>query len=243
MSGSFRKRGKTAAILLAAGGSTRFLAGREGVKKPFVEVCGVPVLIRSARTLEASSLIDEIIIVTGENEVESCLDLVDQYQVTKIKSVVVGGSTRQESAKIGLDAISDDMKYVAIHDAARCLVTREDVEKVIHRAYVTGAAIAACRPNDTIKTGSKDGMVLDSPDRSTIWCAQTPQVFLSNLYRAAAYMAEKDRFSATDDASLVEKLGCKVALVECGKYNLKITDPFDAKVAEVLFKEMELLHK
>jgi len=239
--GNIRKKGKTAAVLLAAGESTRFLNGKDGVKKPYVNVCGIPVIIRSVKAFESSDLIDEIIIVTGKDDINDCVDLIDQYQIKKIKCVVAGGRSRQESARIGFDAISETMRFVAIHDAARCLVTTRDIEKVIFEAYKTGAAIAAVRQTDTLKSSTKGHTVEKTIDRSTVWCAQTPQVFLSNLYRAAAYTAESKKLQVTDDASIVEHLGASVSLVECGKYNFKITDPVDVKIAELLFEEMELL--
>lgn len=227
-----RKKGSAAAIILAAGSGLRF--GAENGRKQFVLVAGVPVVIRSVKAFEVCRLIDEIIVVAPEEDREMYQALFREYRIQKVKCIVPGGKTRQESARLGSDAVSSSIKYMAIHDAARCLVTPEMIEFVFAAAYQTGAAIAAQPARDTVKISDKRGFITETVDRKTAWYAQTPQVFRSNLYRAAAYVSASDGIEATDDASLVEHIGQPVALVDCGSRNIKVTYPEDAAIAEAI---------
>jgi len=227
-----RKKGSAAAIILAAGNGLRF--GTERGRKQFVLVAGVPVVIRSVKAFEDCRLIDEIIVVAPEEDRETYQALFREYGIGKVKCIVSGGKTRQESARLGSDAVSASIQYMAIHDAARCLVTPEMIEFVFSAAYRTGAAIAAQPARDTVKISDARGFITGTVDRKTAWYAQTPQVFRSNLYRAAAYVSANDGVEATDDASLAEHIGQPVALVDCGSRNMKVTYPEDAAIAEAI---------
>ena len=123
-------------------------------------------------------------------------------------------------------------KYVAISDGARCLVTPTIINSVCRSAYKYRAATAAHRSTDTVKIADKKGFIDSTADRDIVWLAQTPQVFKTKLYRAAAYTALKKGFKATDDNSLVENVGHAVRLVECGAQNIKITTREDVAIAE-----------
>lgn len=219
------------AILLAAGSGKRF---DDQKAKQFVEVDGVSVLVRSASAFQQCDLIDEIILVTRTADIEGCRRIFAQNGITKLTAVVAGGDTRQQSAKIGFDAVNPDSDFVAIHDAARCLVTPEMIEAAMETAYVTGAAACATRVVDTIKKTDGADKITDTIDRENTWLVQTPQIFMTDMYRAAAYMAEKEHILATDDCALAERLGFKVQLVECGKTNIKITYPEDVIIAEAI---------
>ena len=136
---------------------------------------------------------------------------------------------------LGFSEISDNTEFVAIHDGARCLVTSEMIENVCREAYIYRAATAANRVSDTVKRTEKGGFVEETLDRNRIWLAQTPQVFDSNLYRAAAYTAMESGFIGTDDCSLVENIDFKaIRLVECGRENIKITTPNDLLLARAI---------
>lgn len=217
------------AILLAAGNGLRF--GDENGKH--LTMCaGVPVIVRSALAFESCDRIDEIIVVTRDCDRETCTNLLRGAGVTKLKTVVSGGDTRQSSAKRGFDAVNPNADFVSIHDAARCLVTPEMINAVLEEAEIHGAAVCAEKTVDTVKRVNKEGFITETLNRDRIWLAKTPQTFLANMYRAAAYTAEKDGFTATDDCALVERFGFSVKLVDCGWENIKITYPADIEKAE-----------
>ena len=226
------KRGKTAAVILAAGRGVRFGGGKQ-----FARICGVPVLARTILAFDSCSVIDEIVVVASAPDVPMCCELVTRYAFKKVKCVVSGGETRFESALRGFEATSPDISYVAIHDGARCLILPEQIERVCREAYSHRAAAVATPALDTVKIADKNGFISETPDRSRTWLAGTPQVFYANLYRAAIYTVKEDDFSATDDAMLAERIGFKVKLVDIGRDNIKITYPCDIAIAEAILKE------
>lgn len=211
-------------VLLAAGSGSRFDADR---KKQFVEIDGVPVVVRSAGIFNDCDFISEIVVVTVANEVDGCRKLLADAGITKVTKVVAGGSTRQQSAKLGFDNVNPKCDFVALHDAARCLVTEKMILDTFDAAYRYGASAAAEKVVDTVKRADVNGMVKETLDRREIWLAKTPQTFKADVYRAASYMAVKDGFEGTDDVSLAEHLGFKVKLVDCGTENIKLTYPED----------------
>lgn len=225
------KKRFNSAIILAAGSGTRF---DDKKAKQFTEIDGVSVLIRSASVFEESSLIDEIVVVTRQADIEGCRNMLASAGITKLTHVIAGGDTRQKSAKLGFDAVNSECDFVAIHDAARCLVTTGMIEAAMESAYVNGAAACASRVTDTIKRTNGADIITETIERENAWLVQTPQIFMADMYRAAAYMADKDNIIATDDCALAERLGFKVHLVECGKTNIKITYPEDIIIAEAI---------
>ena len=227
---------KTAAIVLAAGASSRM--GGE-VPKQLMEICDKPVMIHSLLAFEKSDFISDIILVTPEGCEREYRMLAKAYGIGKLSAVVAGGDTRTKSAANGFKKLGADVKYVAIHDAARCLVTPEIIDRVCLAAVKYNAATAATRSTDTIKVSGKNKFVDHTEDRNHVWLAQTPQVFLCDLYRAASYIAEGACLNPTDDNALIENVNHKVRLVECGKYNMKITTPEDLVVAEAILKARE----
>ncbi len=222
------------AIIVAGGSGSRM---GTGTTKQMIELDGIPVVVRSILAFENAECIKDIIIVARADEKAVYKEFINKYSLKKIKKVVVGGDTRQQSVLNGFMAVSDKCDFVAIHDAARCLVTPENIEKVLHEARYHEAASAANPVKDTIKITDSEGFVVSTPDRQRVWAAQTPQIFYANLYRAAAFYAAKKGFEATDDNSLVEHLGSRVKMVDCGYKNIKITTPEDIHIAEMLLKE------
>ena len=222
----------TSAIIAAAGSSTRF-----GENKQTQKILDVLVLIHTLRAYEASDCIDEIIIVTKKEDIELWKDQCELFSIKKVTQIIEGGNTRQESVLLGFEAIDKKAKFVAIADGARCLVTPMNINDVCFAAYKHDAATAAHKATDTIKIARSGRFIESSPNRDTVWAAQTPQVFKANLYRAAAYTALKEGVEATDDNSLVEFIGHPIYLVECGAQNIKITTKDDIIIAQSILQK------
>ncbi len=225
----------TTAVILAGGNSTRM---GEGVSKQQLSLLGIPLIVRTILAFQNSDNISEIIIVGKESELPLYADYRKKYGLTKLRATVAGGETRQESAKKGFHAISEQTEYVAIHDGARCLVTDEEIAAVCKTAYRYKAATAAIKATDTVKV-EKDGFIVDTVDREHIYLAQTPQIFEVSVYRAALAIAKRDHFTATDDCSLIEHIEYPVRLVPCSPHNIKITTPEDIVHATAVLQSRE----
>ena len=213
--------GTVGAVIAAAGSSSR-MGGRDKLAEP---LDGIPVILRTLAAVEAVPEIREIVVVTREDRVEEYRRLLRQR--SRLWAVVPGGSTRQESVRNGVRALSPDCTLAAIHDGARPLVTPEVFARCIEAARISGAATAAVPVKDTIKLADEAGRVLDTPDRSRLWAVQTPQIFDRERYLRAAEEAERRGLSCTDDCQLFEAMGWKVQLVMGDYRNLKLTTPED----------------
>lgn len=209
------------AVIAAAGSSSR-MGGRDKLAEP---LDGIPVILRTLAAVEAVPEIREIVVVTREDRVEEYRRLLGQC--SRLRAVVPGGSTRQESVRNGVRALSPDCTLAAIHDGARPLVTPEVFARCIEAARSCGAATAAVPVKDTIKLVDEAGRVLDTPDRSRLWAVQTPQIFDRERYLRAAEEAERRGLSCTDDCQLFEAMGWEVQLVMGDYRNLKLTTPED----------------
>jgi len=237
ISGSPHPKNYTSAIIAAAGLSERF-GGT--TTKQMTELCGDPVLLHTLRAYQNTDCIHEIVIVAKRNEIPFWETLCKNHEMTKVTKIIPGGLTRQDSVINGLDAVDKASKFVAIADGARCLTTPEQIEAVCRAAYKYKAATAAHKATDTVKIADKKGFIDSTPDRETVWLAQTPQVFKTKLYRAAAYTALKKGFKATDDNSLVENVKHPIRLVECGTQNIKVTTREDMVLAEAVLRRRAL---
>lgn len=235
VAGKTEKKYFTSAIILAAGSSTRM----NGESKQFIDLCGLPVVARTVIEFDRSPCIDEIIIVAKKDEIELYDDFAEKYGIKNPLKIVEGGETRQESARFGSDAVSTKSKFIAIHDGARCLVTEDMIYKACHGAYLHGGAILAVKATDTVKIGDKSAFIESTPERKYTWQAQTPQVFKTNAFRAAAYVARDEKFEGTDDASLLEHIRIPVKLVEGSRKNIKITEPSDIYFAQAVLRARE----
>ena len=223
----------TAAIVLAAGNSTRM---GKGINKQMEKLFDVPVLAHTLMAYQKCPLIREIVVVTRPQSFDEIYQLAQEYGITKLLHIVAGGNTRQESAVCGMRKLGDHVKYVAIADGARCLTTPGQIAKVCLRAYRCHAASAAHKISDTVKRTTASGLSNETVDRTNLWQAQTPQVFHTALYTAAIYNAQKDGFECTDDNSLIEHLGYHIRMVECGQQNIKITTPQDLPLAKAILQ-------
>ncbi|MBE6689049.1 MAG: 2-C-methyl-D-erythritol 4-phosphate cytidylyltransferase [Ruminococcaceae bacterium] len=227
------KRRKSGAIITAAGNGSRM----GNVAKQLMELAGHPVIYYSLRAFEQSVNVDEIIIVTREEDISAIQDIVGKYGFQKVKHIVTGGSTRDESVKNGFEKIGGNIKYVAIHDAARPLITTEKIDAVFRQAYRYGSACAAGRINDTVKRADSKGFIEKTVPRDGLYGAQTPQIFACDIYRTALSLHLKNKTAVTDDCSMVENAGFKIMLCELGIPNLKLTVPHDCQTIEAILEK------
>lgn len=216
-----------AALVLAAGRGERL---GSPLPKAFVPLAGRPLLVRSLEALAAVPALARLVPVIPAAE-RGRYDALGLSGIRGLAAPVAGGVLRQDSTAAGLAALPDGCEWVAVHDAARCLVAPEDVARVIEAARTTGAALLASPVRDTIKR-VRDGVVVETPDRGECWAAETPQVFRVDLLREALAKARMDGVQGTDDAQLVERLGVQVRVVESRARNPKITWAEDLAAAE-----------
>ena len=221
---------KCGAVIVAAGSASRM----GGIDKVMAALKGEPMIVRTVRAFQNCDAIKEIIIVTREDLIRPISGLCSKMD--KVKAVVVGGSSRQESVGLGLNALSSDIQLAAIHDGARPLITDAVIDRTVRAAQSYGAAAPAIPVKDTIKV-VKSGLVAETPDRAALQAVQTPQVFDFDLLRGALKKAEEEKAQVTDDCSAVERLGMSVKIVEGDERNLKVTTPLDLKIAELLLEE------
>lgn len=223
-----RPAASVAAIIVAAGPGARLGAG---LPKAFVPLAGVPLVVRSLRALLAVQAVDEAIVVAPPDGLAEARALLNAHGPFRLQvQVVAGGAERQDSVRHGLAAVAR-AALVAIHDAARPFVAPATVEAAIAAAHADGAAIVALPAVDTVKIVDARGFIESTPARARTWLAQTPQVFRTELIRAA-HGQPPDGGPATDDAALVERLGHRVRVVAGSPDNRKITTPEDRAWAE-----------
>jgi 2-C-methyl-D-erythritol 4-phosphate cytidylyltransferase len=230
----------TAAVLVAAGSSTRMGGAPGSVRKPFIVLAGLTLLERACAAFDRSTAVREIVIVGHAEDLErlgrmrtTCAAL------KKVRAVVAGGELRTDSVRAGVQAIAPGCTLVAIHDVARPLVETRTIDEAIGVASRHGAALVATPMADTVKTSS-DGVHAESTlDRSVLWCAQTPQVFRLEAFRQLLARARADDFRATDDAVLHERYTGPVPIVRGSAHNLKITTAEDLTLAASILRARE----
>ena len=224
------KQEKNTAIVLAAGQGKRM---NSRIQKQFLEIDHRPVLYYSLECFQKSPLIQDIILVTGEEMISYCKkEIVERYNFTKVTKVIAGGKERYDSVYQGLLAC-EDCDYVFIHDGARPFVTEAMLERGVFGVQETGACAIGMPSKDTIKISDKEGFVQSTPDRSRVWSVQTPQIFAYSLIRSAhESLRRKDMTGVTDDAMVVETFtNQKVYLSEGSYENIKLTTPEDMTAA------------
>ena len=224
---------KVFAIVASAGSGVRMDPAKDD--KPFLTLEGKPLLYHTLSRIDASDAVDDITLIVKEKYITEAKGLVADNDIKKVRRIVPGGETRAQSVKNGLDAIkAQDSDIVLIHDGARPFLTDEMLRSVTRAAGERGAAVVGMPLTSTIKEVGGEDLVEDTVDRTKLWEAQTPQAFryglIKRAYEDAAYS------NATDDASLVERTGHKVAMVEGSRRNIKVTVPEDIALAEALLK-------
>ena len=218
------------AIILAGGCGSRM---DSSITKQQMTILGESVLFRSVKAFEESDIVDSIVVVSRADEIEWASEELKDF--SKLCAIVPGGKTRAESAKNGFAAIPESTMFVAIHDAARCLISKENIKSVAEAAFAHGAATAATAVTDTVKQVGDDGFVNKTLPRGELMLAQTPQIFSKKLYETALRVTNLDG-GMTDDNMMVELIGARVYLVDTGKQNIKITTIDDIEYAEYILE-------
>ncbi|MCK5595687.1 2-C-methyl-D-erythritol 4-phosphate cytidylyltransferase [bacterium] len=211
---------RVCALVPNAGFGARMKAA---LPKQYLDLGSKPVLIHTLNILDKTKCIDEIILISGKKYIEKSRLLIQKHNIRKVSKIVCGGKTRQESVYNGLMGIKNTPDIILIHDAVRPFITSELIRKSIEAAHKHGAAVIGLPLFDTIKL-VKDNCIEKTVDRNNLWRVQTPQVFRYDLIKTAYQKANKNKFSGTDDASLVEQLNYPVRIVPGSETNIKITD-------------------
>lgn len=226
----------TVAIIPAAGKGKR-MAYRGGVSKPYLTLGNKPLLAHTLSAFEGCDLIKAIVVVVSPEEEVFCRrEVIDRFGFKKVIRVIPGGEERQDSVRAGLNAIDDHWELVVVHDGVRPFVTPTIIERAIEVAKGLGASIVAVPVKDTIKEVTR-GVVLKTLSRDGLWIVQTPQVFRQDILKEAHRKALEDGFIGTDDSTLVERLGYKVAVVEGSYDNIKITTLEDLVWGEAILRQ------
>lgn len=218
--------------MVAAGTSRRM-----GFDKLTADLAGKPVVAHSMLAFEACPSVERIVLVTREDRVEEFEALARQYDVSKILSVVPGGAERHLSVWKGLQAAhAKGSDYVAVHDAARPLITPDAIEACLATARHHGASACASPVSDTLKRATVDGAVTGSVERDHVWAMQTPQIFLMELLERAYRQIMRQGAAVTDEVSALQSLGVSVMLTRIDAPNFKITLPGDLTLARLILE-------
>jgi 2-C-methyl-D-erythritol 4-phosphate cytidylyltransferase len=218
------------AIIVAAGSSQRM-----GFDKLMARVAGKPVIEHAVDAFEGANSVAEIIVVTRKDRLSEFEKLMQAK--AKVRGVITGGEHRQDSVRAGLERLGPQTKYVAVHDAARPLVTPEQVERVFAECQEHGAAALTEPVTETLKRADKDLYVIASVDRDQLYIMQTPQIFERELLEEAYRAVFTGKLRITDEVSAVEHLGRKVVLVPSNDFNFKITCQRDLRLAELVLHQ------
>jgi 2-C-methyl-D-erythritol 4-phosphate cytidylyltransferase len=222
------------AIVVAAGSGSRMKAG---INKQYLYLSGKPVLAHTLLAFEKCQMIDEVILVISENDFEVCkTEVIKPNKLKKIKEVVAGGSSRQESMYHGLLKVNKKADIVITHDGARPLVHQNTLLKCVEKTLEYGATIVAVPVKETIKVVDDDLEVVHTPKRSELWSVQTPQTFSYEILLKAHEKAREEGFTGTDDSMLVERMDFPIKIVKGHYDNIKITTPEDLIIAESIIQ-------
>lgn len=221
------------AIIVASGKGTRM---KGSMRKQYLDLSGRPVLAHSIMTFDSCGLVDEIFLVIPKEDVEYCQNkILSLLDLNNQINLVCGGAKRQDSVYNGLKAITKNTDTVVIHDGVRPFIQPEEIEECILVSKKYGACILGTPVSDTLKRVDKSDIIETTLSRENIWLAQTPQVFRFDLILKAHETARRDGYVGTDDASLVERLGEDVKIINGGRFNIKITKKEDLAIAKAMF--------
>lgn len=229
-------------LLIPAAGMGRRMGSDRN--KLLLTLLGKPLLAWTLLAADASHKIQWIGIMGQLTDFPDFEGILRDLNLTKPVKLIEGGATRQESVYNGLQALPPSAQNVLIHDGARCLATPDLFDRCGEALNTCQGLIAAIAVKDTIKIVDDQGLIVDTPDRSKLWAAQTPQGFNVNLLKECHERGKKLAWEVTDDAALFEKCNLPVRIVEGEETNLKVTTPVDLAIAEFILKQrLDFLHK
>lgn len=220
--------GKVGAVIAAAGSSSRM----GGVDKTFAPILGLPLVVHTMDRFELSPLVHQIVLVLSKDSIDLGKQMVQQRGYTKVTSVCAGGRRRQDSVRFGLEQLTA-CEWVMVHDGARPCLDDAMLQRGLEAAAESGSAVAGVPVKDTIKVVSMDQTVQETPDRSLLWAAQTPQVFRYRTLLDSHYACTQD---FTDDAAMVESMGHRVKMFLGAYENIKVTTADDLIIVETFLK-------
>ena len=218
------------AIIVAAGSSKR-----AGFDKLVAKIAGRPVIQHTLAAFEKTICVNDVLVVSSETV--AMRHFIVRTTLRKVRKVVRGGTRRQDSVQAGLNALNDEVEFVAVHDAARPLITPREIERVFAAARKHGAAALATPITDTLKLADANHVVTGSIDRQNVFAMQTPQVFRRDLLSQAYEQVKRDSVTVTDEVSAIEHAGGKVVMVPAEDHNFKITYASDLLLAEAILKQ------
>jgi len=218
------------AIIVAAGSSKR-----AGFDKLAAKIAGRSVIQHTLAAFESATCVNDVVVVSRETA--AMRHFIVKTNLRKVRRVVRGGTRRQDSVQAGLNALDDEVEFVAVHDAARPLITPREIERVFSAARKHGAAALAAPITDTLKLADGNQMVSGSIDRENIFAMQTPQIFRRELLSQAYQQVKKDSLTVTDEVSAIEHAGGRIVVVPFEDHNFKITYASDLTLAEAILKQ------
>ena len=217
-------------VILAAGSGKRMMADKN---KILLNLGDRPIIAHTIARFYDHPMVRKIVLAIREEDRDQIDSIIATYGFNDIVKVV-GGAERQDSIYNCMGVLSDDTHILLIHDGARPFVDEDIITRSILETIECGATCVGVPSKDTVKIVDQEGLVIDTPDRSQVWCAQTPQTFSFDLIREAHTRARQESFLGTDDASLVERYGHKVKMIMGSYMNNKITTPEDIKQARYI---------
>lgn len=227
---------KCSVIIVAAGKGERM---NTEVKKQYIKLHNKPILAYTIEKFENNNEIDDIILVTGKNDIKYCKEeIVEKYKFNKVKKIIEGGNERQYSVFNGLKEISKNTDIVLIHDGVRPFVSNDDIYNIIYNAHKYDGCILGVKVKDTVKVCDENNFITNTPDRRFIYLAQTPQAFKYDLILKAYESLINSKCILTDDSMILEKIGYKIKIIEGSYTNIKITTPDDLYFGEAILKQL-----
>jgi 2-C-methyl-D-erythritol 4-phosphate cytidylyltransferase len=232
-----RIRSKVYAVIPAAGSGTR-IGG--DVKKQFLPLQHKPILVHTLQRFERCPDVDEIAIAVPESSIVEMEKILSQFRFHKVSKVIVGGAKRQDSVANVLQRLDlKDSDIILIHDGVRPFIEPKRISHLVKMCKEHDAAVLAVQPKDTVRRSAGGGFFDSTLDRTALWLIQTPQAFRASVLLRAFEKARKDRFSSTDEAALVERLGIKARIVEGSYDNIKITTPEDLELGKLILERWQ----
>jgi 2-C-methyl-D-erythritol 4-phosphate cytidylyltransferase len=228
---------RTLAIILAGGSGKRM---GTATNKQFLLLDNKPIIVRTLQIFEECRPVDGVYLVVNQKDLPIMQEeILETYKFNKVLKLVIGGRLRQDSVRNGLEAIENPCDIVIIHDGARPFVSPSFIEKGIFLMEMFDAVISALPVKDTIKTVSKEGFVIKTLERDSLWNVQTPQTFKYDLIVKAYREGMNKKLCGYDDATFLEHMGKKVKVIEGSPYNIKITTPEDLIIAKGMLAQLK----